>query len=436
VLNVSYLFTSSWIYPDTTATATFTAVFFFLVLAAVQIDRGDVGRLPAVAVMAAGVLFGWTYLIRDFSPLFLLPAVVAAVFLLRFSVRRVALLAGVALATCALELVYGWARFRQPFIHVHELLDRNHSSFTAARGTRMDYIQGQLDNLFDTMLVLPRLLLAWSTGPLLLLLVAVFLLALVVVRDRRLWLLAAWCLTFWAIMIVVGLGELPSGRWILNTTNIRYWYPLFPPLVMGAFGGLWLLLQRWPLGGRSVRLAEIVAVSLATLALVPGLAEFRSCSARHAWWNDPAERWHELQSWFATSAAERYDTVWTDSVTKRLVPAYLATPFGSKTWDGDVRTLSLRSPIPPSAETDGDLILVHKARLRALRSRAQPRLNELRREWSPVFATDDGEMILLARRSESVAESGLAARWWDLSTADLARAEPGVCGRSPYERGA
>jgi hypothetical protein len=118
------------------------------------------------------------------------------------------------------------------------------------------------------------------------------------------------------------------------------------------------------------------------------------------------------------------------------VPAYLATPFGSKTWDGDVRTLSLRSPIPPSAETDGDLILVHKARLRALRSRAQPRLNELRREWSPVFATDDGEMILLARRSESVAESGLAARWWDLSTADLARAEPGVCGRSPYERGA
>ena len=57
-------------------------------------------RSPPVAVAVAGMLFGASYLIREFSP-FLLPAVLAAVFLLRYSWRRIGLLAGAAVATAA-----------------------------------------------------------------------------------------------------------------------------------------------------------------------------------------------------------------------------------------------------------------------------------------------------------------------------------------------
>jgi hypothetical protein len=62
-------------------------------------------------------------------------------------------------------------------------------------------------------------------------------------------------------MIGIGLGELPSGRWILNITNIRYWYTMLPARVMAAFGGLWLLFQRWLPTQRGVRLAQATSGS-------------------------------------------------------------------------------------------------------------------------------------------------------------------------------
>jgi hypothetical protein len=433
VLSNVFLFTSSYIYPDTTATATLTAGFFFLVLAGVRTERGDSGWLPTVAVAAAGVLFGASYLIREFSPI-LLPAVFVAVVLLRFSWRRVALLAGAAIATAALEFVYGALRYGEPFVHIDELLGRNTSSFAASRGRRMDYIQSQLETIFDTILVGPRLLLAWDTGWIFLLVVVIFVVALVLVRDRRFWILATWCVSFWLIMIVLGLGELPSGRWIVNITNVRYWYPILPALVMASFGGLWLLLGRWFPTPRGVRLAQASAAALAVVILVPGVAEFRSCASRDVWGNDSAERWRALRSWLASPEAERYDVIWTDYLTHRLVPAYSSTALGRELWDGELESFSLSRPARPGADLGSTLILVHKPRLRSPRADAQAWLDELRSEWSPVFVSGDREMIVLAHESAPNRGAEVVPRWWDLSTPSRKLAAPGNCGRSPYER--
>ena len=434
VLSNVWLFTSSYIYPDTTATATLTAGFFFLVLAGARTERGDIGWVPTAAVAVAGILFGASYLIREFSPI-LLPAVVVAVVLLRLSWRRIALLACAAIATASLEFLYGAVRYGEPFIHIDQLLGRNTSSFRAAHGQRMDYIQAQLGTIFDTILVGPRLLVAWDTGWIFLLVVVIFAVALVLVRDRRFWLLAAWCVSFWATMIVLGLGELPSGRWILNITNVRYWYPILPALVMASFAGLWLLLGRWFPTPRGVRLAQASAAALTVVILAPGVAEFRSCASRDLWGNDSAERWRDLRSWLATPEAERYDVIWTDYLTQRLVPAYSSTAFGRELWDGDLEKFSLSGPVTPTAGLGTSLILVHKPRLRSPRADAQEWLDELRSEWSPVFVSDDGEMIVLAHESAATGGAQDAPRWWDLSTPSRKLAPPGVCGRSPYERG-
>jgi hypothetical protein len=272
--------------------------------------------------------------------------------------------------------------------------------------------------------------LSWRTGWLFLLVILIFLVALVLVRDRRFWLLAVWCASFWAIMIGIGLGELPSGRWILNITNIRYWYPMLPALVMAAFGGLWLLFQRWFPSRRGMGLARATAGALAFVILVPGIAEFKSCSSRQAWWNDPAERWHSLRSWFSSADAERYDAVWTDAQSQRLVPAYIRTPLGSRVWDGRVKTFSLREPIRLRTAPETSLILVHKARLRTINPDSQERLDALRADWRPVFTSTDGEMIVLAYDPDAPQSS---AAWWDLADAPPQRADPGACGRSPYE---
>jgi hypothetical protein len=433
VLSPVYLFYSSHIYPDTLAAATFTGGLFFLVLAAVRTDGGDRGWLPPVAVVCAGLLFGWTYLIREFSP-FLLPAVAAALVLLRYSVRRILLLAGVALATAGLELVYGLVRYGDPFIHARRLFGRSESGF--GRGeARMEHIQSQLDNALDTMIVFPRLLLSWRSGWLYLLLMFVFFVALVLLRDRRLWMFGAWFLSFWAIMVIIGLGKLESGRWILNVTNVRYWYPVLPALVMGSLGGLWLLVRKWHPSLRGVALAPAVGLTLGLATVAPGLAEFKDCADRKTEANDPAGRWSEVRTWFATPAAEHFDAVWTDATTQRLLPVYVAATFGKRVWHGEVETFPGARAHIPAADLSRALIFLQRDRFLTEVRRPLRRLEELRWHWSPVFVSSDGLMVLLAHRSAAAAQfvhgSG---QWWKLPSPPR-RVDPGTCGRNPYTTG-
>jgi hypothetical protein len=427
-LNVNYLVNSSQIFPDLTATATFTAAFLCLLLGRPRSEEPSRRWLPTAAVVCGGILLGWSYLTREFSPI-LLPVVVALVLLLHYPLRRVALLAGVALATASLELLYGLVYLDDPFVHARLLFERGNGEVVDGQ-VRMAYIQDQLGSLLDTLLVLPRLLVAWDTGWAFILLAALSLLALARLRDRRLWLLGAWLLSFLIVMAVIGLGSFSSGHWVLNITNIRYWYPIFPPLVMGAFGGLWLLLRRRFDGQRGLRIARSAAVVLAALVLLPGSREFSGCDAREAWRNDPAERWHELREWFSSSEAEGMNIVWTDRYTSRLLPAYTASTLGRGLWDGDIETLGSLGEIPPA---DNTLLLVHKDRWSAWEDGPEA-LEGLRDEWSPLFVTSDQRMVVLARKEAAAgAEATAYGDWWSLWAGFVAAAPGGTCGRNPYD---
>ena len=423
-LNVNYLVNSSQIFPDVTATATFTAAFLCLLLGGSRPEESAKRWLPTVAVVCGGVLLGWSYLVREFSPI-LLPAVAAVVLLLGYSLRRVALLAGVALATASLELVYGWVSLGDPVVHARLLLERGNGDVVDG-GVRMAYIQDQLGSLFDTLLVLPRLLLAWDTGWVFILLAGLALFALVRLRDRRLWLLAAWFLSFLVVMAIIGLGSFSSGHWVLNITNIRYWYPIFPPLVMGAFGGLWLLLRGRFDSQRGLRVAQVAALALGALVLLPGFREYSGCEDREAWRNDPATRWHELRSWFATPEAARMNVVWTDRFTSRLLPAYTASTFGRELWDGEIETSESLGGVAPAEDA---LLLVHKDRWTAWEDGPEA-LEGLRNEWSPLFVTSDQRMVVLGAAGNEATADGA---WWELWTGFVAAAPGGTCGRNPYD---
>ncbi|MGH7556947.1 MAG: hypothetical protein ACREMD_04080, partial [Gemmatimonadota bacterium] len=322
-LNSYYLLNSSFIFPDTLGTATFAAGFLCLVLGGTRMRGEEQGKGRAsFFVIAAGALFGWTYLVREFSPI-LVPAVAAAAVLLHYQLRYVAMLVGAAVAAFSLELVYGLVRYGDPLVHLGLLFDRKQLPVEVGRA-RMAHIQGQLNDVLDTIVVFPRLLLSWHVGWIFLLLLAVFVLSLARFRDRRLWILGAWFFSLWATMAVFGLVTLPSGRWILNVTNIRYWYPIFPPLVMGAFLGVGLLFGKFLPGRRRISIARIVGVALVGLVLIPGIVEFQRCAAKDVWRRDPAAGWNDLRSWFATREAQRYDVVWTDRSSHRLIPALRA----------------------------------------------------------------------------------------------------------------
>jgi hypothetical protein len=435
VLNPVYLYYSSHIYPDALGTATFTTGLFLLVLAAARTGRGDRGLVPVFALVGAGVLFGWTYLIREFS-LFLIPAGVASIFLLGHSFRRFALVGGVALATASLELVYGAVRHGDPFVHLRELSGRGDEIGLGGRAEgRREHIQSQLDNVLDTMIVFPRLLLSFRSGWIYVVLLLVFLIALALVRDRRIWIFGAWFLSFWAIMSVVGLGTLESGRWILNVTNVRYWYPVLPALAMGALGGAWLLLQRWSPRRRSAALAPLVLVVLVPALVAPGLIEFKSCSDQREELRDTARRWSEVRAWFATPAAERFDAVLTDATSQRLLPAYVRTTFGKRLWDGEIETIEGdHGEIPAGQDLSRMLFLIQRDLVRLEVRQPQRRLEELRREWLPAFVSTDGLMVLLAHSDAGATPAVQSVEWWKLPSAPQ-RVDPGTCGRNPYTTG-
>lgn len=428
VLSTSWLLNSSFIFPDTAAAATFAAGFLCLVIGRSRAAERDESWVTTVAALVAGVFLGWTYLIREFSPI-LLPAVIVAVVLLRYPLRRLALIAGAALATFSVELLYGLVGYGDPLVRAEILLDRRDAEIRPARAHLMERIEEQLNDPLDTILVFPRLLLTWNTGWLFLVLLAVFVVGLVRFRDWRLWILAGWCFSFWAVMAGFGLWRLPSGELIVNVTNIRYWYPMLPPLVMGAFGSLELFLQAFVRNGRRsfVTLAGLAATpAVAALVLIPGTAEFRSCAAKNIWRNEPARRWHELRSWLGTPAAQRYDVIWTDVYSTRLVPAYSSETFGHRLWRGQVETIApYGRVIVPTSHLRRSLILVHK--------RFLPRgAKRLRSDWSPIFESSDRWMVLLAHsRAASSGAPAAGEHWWLRSP--RRHADLGECGLSPYE---
>jgi hypothetical protein len=426
VLNAVFLYRSSLLFPDTAAAATFTAGFFSLLIGA---DGGHARTnrwRTIVPVAAAGLFFGWTYLIREFS-LLLVPAVVAAALLLGYGLRRFLILASGALTALVAEFAYGLNGYGDPFIHLHKLLDRNDRPVSRGDAPIVHQVLGKLNNPIDTLLVFPRLLVSFRSGWILIALLLVYLVALAWFRDRRLWLFAPWLFLFWATMALLGLGSLPSGRWIVNITNIRYWYPVLPVLVMGGFAGLALIAGKYTHRIRGPRLSQgAAAVLAAVVVVVPGVADFRMCAATGVWRNDPIQRWHDLRTWLATSEAQRYTVLWTDSKTLRLVPAFTSTAFGRPLWHGTLEPFRETWPLVSKQTSDTTAILIHKDRVR----HPKETLQRFRADWAPVFMSADGNMVVLAHKPASGGSVLDERQAWSLPTEKVKSAPS--CGLDPY----
>jgi hypothetical protein len=411
-LNTDYLLNASSPFPDTLATTTFATGFLLLVLAGLAPADASV-RLVQVCVVIAGFLFGWTYLTREFSPI-LLPTLIAAVLILRLPLRRVALLAGAAVGTAALELVYGLAAYGDPLVHLHELAEHRRAGLS---GAGLATPQNQVDGPLDSIAVFPRLLMSWGTGWLMLVLVVLLAATLLLLRDRRLWLFAAWFFGFWAMMAVIGLLSLPSGRWLVNVGNVRYWSPIFPALAIGAFGGLSLLLRRHVPRRRLAITGAVAALALATVILVPGIVEFRRCASRHVWRNEPIERWHELRDWLSTRQAKGYGVIVTDNISARLLdPAFVHEPLDGLVWDGSVVAWKRDpDPLAPVADRSRSLVLVSEA---GYASAADGRavVAKLTPSWAPVFTSGDGGLVVFSHQPVGGTPASVRPKpWWEES---------------------
>jgi hypothetical protein len=422
LLNPDFLLNSAYIFPDTVATATFAAGFLLLIVA--RRKRLDPPRWTSTAAAAAaGVVLGWTYLIREFSPI-LLPAVIAAVLLFRLPLRRVLVLTGAAVATFSIELIYGAARYGNPFERIHVLLGRKRSS--PSHHADWAPFRAQVKNIFDGLLVLPRLLLSWDDGWFLIALIVIFVIALLRFRGVRLLVLAAWLFSYWAVMAILAITHNATGDPILDVGNVRYWYPLLPALVMGGMGGLALLIRGTTTPSlRRVRLSQAAVLVAAALVLVPGTAQFSSCASKNVWRNDSAAGWDGVRLWLASPQAKQFTAIRSDRITERTLVEYTQTRFGRHVWHGVVgREATTHVPVPGPA--GHSLLLVNVALT------SHTLTDELLASWAPVYVSPDGRLAVLA--SKAVAQPVPAAdeaRW--MASFGSRGIIPGRCGSSPYE---
>lgn len=430
-LNPYLLLNSSQIFPDTMAAATFALGFLVLFAAGRRMREQGLARATLVLFAIAGVIFGATYLIREFTVV-LFPLVGLALLQLRVPWRAFFVLAGGAAVTWFIEPLYGQLVFDRPLVHFKLLFGRNEKGFREQTAARVDNYYDQIEGPLDALAVLPRLLTSFNVGWLFLVLVAAFAIALVVTRDRRLQLLGAWCFGFWAIMVVIGLGRLPSGRWILNVTNLRYWTPIFPPLVAGGVGGLYLLIRRMRLPPRALALSVAPVLGFALITSSLGSIEYARCEDANVWRAPARDRWSEFRDFLRSSDGETFTDIWTDPWTLTNGGIYKRSIFGKEVWDGTVRPIRKAQYISGIADPT-DLLLVQRPYFAPSIPGASDVIEP--KDWVPVFASSDRNLVALTHRSNGDNGSSVeAGQWWDFAAERAARIERSPsCAGNPYK---
>ncbi|TDC53513.1 hypothetical protein E1281_17545 [Actinomadura sp. KC345] len=312
--------------PDVLATAQFTCALALAVFVARRPDAP--GRLPLLAV---GLLLGWSYMTREFV-VFMWPVVLV---LLYRRARLTGLLwAAVPVLSCvAVELTLCWRLYGDPFARMLAIVGHGQGASTPEIAAtyrdkpRMEYVMRLPDTLSE-----------YPEGGLFVVLLCLTLLGGVLFLRRTAVPVAAFA-SLWVPLTLLG-GVIDPAAPSLRLQLIRYWIPLFPAIVLGGVGLLWLgavfLARRTPAGARTRFAAAAVAV-LATAAVVSGTA------ARH-WWAEPVTRaggatqMEALRSWLSGHGGAS-PRIWTDLRSGRVLEVYRQGPWGGRAWPARIETI-------------------------------------------------------------------------------------------------
>jgi hypothetical protein len=336
--------------PDLPGTALFTAA-----VALVIVVRERLLRHRRTALLVIGVLLGWSYLAREFI-VFVWPLVV--VLLWRRVGRLEWLWAFVPVAlTGAGEMALNAHLYGDPFERLHA------SSELGDLPTRPDLAAGFHDlPLWVYLWRLPGGLPRLAEGPVLLLLLSLTLAAGIAVAVRRpggapdaseryAGVFALWVALLWVPLTLLG-GVLDPDHPKLRLQVIRYWFPVFPALVLGGIAALWLAARALRRRAVVPRLTAPAAVSCAALAVV-ALSAFGRPGAS-GWVGSSrlsSDALPEFRGWLKRSNPQK---VWADTELFRIMPIYMRNPTGHRIWHGRLGAMHAASDPAP-----GDYVVAY-----------------------------------------------------------------------------
>jgi hypothetical protein len=347
---------SSELLPDIPAAAAFAGAATLLISTGQRHKKtGQLTPRDRMFMVSAGILVGLSYLIRDVIAVFLFPVVPIIFLVFRLPLRNLPHVALPALGMFGVEILWGALVYSDPLVHLRIILARrNPEEVLRARAS----MRAQPGFFTQTLLVLPRIFLQWATGELFLGLAGLLLAATVIMRDRRVGILAVWALVVWISLTALGLIGDPGGRAGLRITKARYWFPIFPPLVVGGVAGAWLLVGRL-LSGSRLRAATASAVVM-VLTLSIALATADQVGRWSIFVRSGSGHFSELRSWLASSDGGNGQILRTDHLTAQVLPMYTRTTFGSPVWSGTVEPF--REVLEDDRHLDNPLCFAETAR--------------------------------------------------------------------------
>ena len=240
------------------------AGWYCLGVAATVVASHRAGRKQLLWLASAGLAYGLSYLTREFSA-FMFTAIPVYFWLLKLPWRRIVVPAATMLACLAFELVHNAIVWGDPLARLtvagehHGVMARPLGFLFVASGFARIGMVDALCYVFAAAFLLT-------------------ILGLLITRDRRFVLLLTWFASLWIPLSLLG-GWLEPTEPSLRVQLARYWFAIYPPLLIGAFATIDAIVRR--VRGTTAR--RVVAVGIAALIclvyVVPAAGSWPACTA-------------------------------------------------------------------------------------------------------------------------------------------------------------
>jgi hypothetical protein len=383
--------------PDLLATALFTWAVVLAV--ALRQRRRAVSRTRtrrALTLLGIGALLGWSYLTREYI-VFAWPLIPLLLFR-RVGWRGALLVVAPLALTGALELALNQWTYGDPLARFHAITGhgggeiRPDLAATFQEKSRWWYLTRLPAGLADH----PEAY--WMLGAL-----AAFAVGGLVFWRRVGWLLV-WAGLVYVPLVLLG-GVLDPAAPKLRLHLMRYWFPLFPAIVLGGVAVGRLVARELarrvpPLRQRAGIVAAVCVLALGGGGLAmaaPGWQHQSGYRTLHTY------QLAEFRGWLAANRAE-VPVLWTDGRTVRILPLYFSGPAGGVIWSGELRTMHPPESVKPGAgelPKPGEYVVLYSVQGRWPCDHCYRYTRKLFGDplqvpssWQQVFASSDGSLLV------------------------------------------
>lgn len=316
------------------------AGLFAIGMAALVVASRRTGRVQTRFLLAAGLLLGCSFLVREFLA-FLFLAIPAYLALLRIPWRRNVTVGAPMVVVLAFNFVHNQIVWGNPLAGLISAAE--HGGESRDHVTRGLAARSFLRAMHD-----------WNPlGTVFVVALALTIIGFAVTRDRRLALVLVWFFTL-AVPLTLFSGVLDPHSISLRAWLQRYWFAVLPALLAGGFGSLILMFRMIPDGLVARLRLRTLVVPVAAVAL-GGAYVWAAVTAVPELPRDKA--WNQLRIYLGEHQDLRL--ICADRRLAQTLTFYTRDMWGKPIWHGEIRDFPHYVPQLPLDALKGPMLYTH-----------------------------------------------------------------------------